>query len=45
MKKKLLFLTVAILSITFTYNYVTKESASEKLRKQHADFLKKPSLQ
>ena len=39
MKQKLLLLTIAILSITFIYNYATKESPTEKLRKQHAAFL------
>ena len=39
MKKKLLLLAIAILSITFIYNYATKESPTEKLRKQHAAFL------
>ena len=39
MKKKLLFFTFAILSTIFIYNYATKESATEKLRKQHAAFL------
>ena len=39
MKKKLLLLAIAILSITFIYNYATEESPTEKLRKQHAAFL------
>jgi photosystem II stability/assembly factor-like uncharacterized protein len=39
MKQKLLLLTIAILSITFIYNYATEESPTEKLRKQHAAFL------
>jgi len=39
MKQKLLLLAIAILSITFIYNYTTKESPTEKLRKQHAAFL------
>ena len=40
MKKKLLFLAITIFSIALIYNNVTEESATEKLRKQHADFLK-----
>jgi len=39
MKKKLLFLTFAILSTIFIYKYATTESVSEKLRKQHIAFL------
>lgn len=39
MKQKLLLLAIAILSITFIYNYTTEESPTEKLRKQHAAFL------
>mgnify|MGYP006144509641 FL=1 len=39
MKQKLLLLAIAILSITFIYNYATEESPTEKLRKQHAAFL------
>lgn len=40
MRKKILFAIATILTIGFVYMYASKESEVEKLRKQHATFLK-----
>ncbi len=40
MKKKLLFISIAILSVTFIYRHNSQETPIEKLRKQHTAFLK-----
>ena len=40
MTKKILFAIATILTIGFVYMYASKESEVEKLRKQHATFLK-----
>ncbi len=40
MKKKILFLILALVAIGFVYKYSTQESEVEKLHKKHAEFLK-----
>ena len=45
MKKRLLFVAALIFGVVLIYNYSTQESNTNKLRKQHAEFLKNHPFQ